>query len=162
MKRVPDREPLWASSLADQPRPDDDVIARVVEEPEDDDPPASVRQPRERPPAGRRALAVGAVAAVGIGVLATALEGRGAMLIETVPSGWGDVPMSCDTVRIEQGDRAVERFRCRAVGGRPLPAGSYHSPESQWTSDITRRNARRSHVVISDDGDVEGWATYGP
>ena len=93
-------------------------------------------------------------------VLLIALEGEGSLVIEDVPSGWGDVPMICDTERLQDGVRAVERFWCRAVGGRELPTGTFRSPGSQWRSDITRAPARRSLVRISPDGEVEGWATY--
>ena len=152
------KEPLWADSLADQPRPDYDVIVRVLEEePEDEAPPPPPREPRE-PPGPRRILA--ALGLLLVVAVLIAREGDGALTIADVPSGWGDVPMSCDTVRLERDERAVEHFTCRAIGGRPLPAGTYRSPESQWTSDISRRDADSSHVKISKDGEVVGWATY--
>ena len=88
------------------------------------------------------------------------MEGEGSLIIEDVPSGWGDVPMICDTERLADGDRAIERFWCRAVGGRELPTGTFRSPGSQWRSDITRLPAKRSLVRISEDGEVEGWAIY--
>lgn len=154
-----EREPLWASGLASQPRPDYDVIVRVLDDEPDDDPSPSGPDSRPSPPPSRRSV-VAAVVAVIVLLLAIAAEGRGSLLIEDVPSGWGEVDMTCRTERLEEGDRAVERFWCRAVGGRALPAGTYRSPRSQWTSDITRRPAQESRVRISPDGDVEGWATY--
>lgn len=154
------REPLWASSLADQQSAGyDDVVVRVLEEPEDELPKSPPRPPGGAP-RDRRSLVAASIVAVVVFGVAIALEGRGSLTIADVPSGWGDVPLTCDTVRIEQGDRAVEHFRCRAIGGRPLPAGLYESPGSQWTSDITRRPARRSRIRISRDGLVTGWATY--
>ena len=92
--------------------------------------------------------------------LVTALSARGSLLVDDLPSAWGDVPMNCDTTRIERQERAVELFRCRALGGRGLPPGVYRSPESQWTSDVTRRDARASVVRITPDGEVTGWGLY--
>jgi hypothetical protein len=152
-----EREPLWASGLASQPRPDYDVIVRVLDD-EPDDEPLGPQEPQPSPPS-RRVVVAGAVAIVVL-LLAIATEGRGSLMIVDVPSGWGEVDMTCRTERLEEGDRAVERFWCRAIGGRPLPAGTYRSPGSQWTSDITRRDAEESWVRISRDGEVEGWATY--
>lgn len=150
--------PLWASSLADQPRPDyDDVIVRVLEEPEEAGPTA----PRERqPPAGRRTLLVGVLAWLGAVSLVIALERPGPLTIADVPSGWFDIPMTCHTVRLEREDGAEELFNCRALGGRRLPPGLYRSPRSQWTSDITRRDAKESRIRISPDGELVGWARY--
>jgi hypothetical protein len=150
------REPLWASSLADQPRLDhDDVVARVLDEPEEI-PPTPGDQPRPRRPT----LFLGAVAAIGILALLAVLEGGGRLTIDDLPSSWGDIPMTCHTGRLEQGERAVEWFNCRAVGGRTPAPGVYRSPASQWTSDVTRRDARESWIRISDDGVVVGWAKY--
>lgn len=154
------RKPLWASGLADQPRADfDDVVVRVVEdEPEED---ARPQPPRpERPPGRGRVPAWVAIPAVVVFGLAIAFEGRGSMRIDEVPSFWGDVPMTCDTVRLARGDRAVERFTCRAVGDGRLPPGLYRSPDARWSSDFTGRPARSSRIRISRDGEVTGWATY--
>jgi hypothetical protein len=150
------REPLWASSLADQPRPDyDDVTVRVLEEPDE-----TASPPGDRQGAPRWKLMVGALPAIAIVALAIALEDGGALTIAEVPSYWGDAPMTCDTVRFEQGERAVEWFSCRALAGRRLPPGLYRSPDSQWTSDITRLDARQNVIRISPEGKVVGWATY--
>ena len=151
-------EPLWASSLADQTRPDyDDVIVRVLEEEAEEAPPAPAG---DQQPLGRRPLVIGIVAATAAFVLAIALEREGSMTIAEVPSYWEDVPMTCHTVRLEEDERAIEMFRCRAVGGRSLPPGLYRTPDARWMSDITRRAARASQIRISPDGDVTGWATY--
>ena len=133
------------------------MLVRVLEE-EPDDAPAA---PREQPPPGRRPTAVVAIVAVlALGALVMAQPSGGSILSEDVPSRWEDVPMTCDTLRIEQGDRAIERFRCRALGGAALPAGVFRPPGAHWTSDITRRPARDSRIEISPDGEVVGWAVY--
>jgi hypothetical protein len=152
------RKPLWASSLADQPRPDYDVIARILEEPEDDphDPPP----PQDQPPARWPMPVLGLAAVLGVIALLIALDGRGSLTIADVPSNWGEIPMTCHTARLEQDDRALEWFRCRATGGLTLPPGVYPSPESQWSSDITREPATESRIQISPDGEAEGWAAY--
>lgn len=154
------RKPLWADSLADQPRADyDDVVIRVLEdEPEEDVRPAPAR--RERAPERRRVPRWAVVAAAVMLLLAVAFEGRGSITIEDAPSYWGDVPMRCDTVRLAAGDEAVEQFTCRAVGGRSLPPGLYRSPDARWNSDLTGQRARQSRIRISPDGEVTGWATY--
>jgi hypothetical protein len=68
--------------------------------------------------------------------------------------------MTCETVRLEQGERALEWFRCRALDGGTLPPGLYRSPQSQWTSDITRRDAVANEMEISPEGVLTGWAAY--
>ena len=129
------------------------MIVRVLEEePEEVPSPSSPRR--------RRPLVLGTVGALGLVALVVAQGGGGRLIAEEVPSGWGDVEMTCDTLRLEKDGRAIERFTCRALGGQPLPAGLYESPESQWTSDITRVQAKKSRIRISPDGEVEGWATY--
>jgi hypothetical protein len=158
-----ERRPLWAGPIADEPRHGyEDVVVRVLEEePEELPPPPPPTQPsRDQPPAERRSPAPWLLTVLAVVGLTIALEGRGSITIVDVPSFWGDVPMTCHTVRVERDEGAVEWFRCRAVGGRPLPAGVYRSPESQWTSDITRRDARESRIRIWPDGDVVGWARY--
>lgn len=156
MSSADQRRPLWAGSLADQPRSDyDDVIVRVLEEPEEAPPP-----PRDRRPAGRGSLVAGVLLTIGIAALVIALDRPQSLTVADVPSYWGDVPMTCHTARLEQDDGAIEWFWCRAVGGRSLPPGLYRSPESQWISDITRRRARESRIRISADGEVAGWARY--
>lgn len=153
------REPLWASSLADESRPDyDDVIVRVLDEPDEPrraEPPP--REPGERPPL----LALGLLAGVFLLGLLIATPGRTSWTVEDVPSYWGEIPMTCHTVRLEQdAPRAAEWFWCRSLGGRRLPPGLYESPESQWTSDLTRRVARENRIRITEDGDLSGWARY--
>lgn len=151
-------KPLWADGLAEQPEPDyDDVIVRVLEEEESEDAPAPARRGA---PQGRRAFVIAAVAAAAIVGLAAALAPRTAFTLDDVPSFWGDVPMTCKTARFAQDERAVEFFWCRATSGESLPPGLYESPESSWTSDITRRPARSSRIRITPDGEVAGWATY--
>ena len=68
--------------------------------------------------------------------------------------------MRCDTARIQQTGRALELFRCRATGGGTLPTGVYRSPRSQWTSDLTRIDARVNLIEIFPDGELVGWAAY--
>lgn len=133
------------------------MIVRVLEEEPENVPaaPTGERGPRRRLP-----LVLGTVATLAVGAVALAQDGSGSLTFEEVPSGWEDVPMTCDTMRIERGNRAIERFRCRALGGRPLPVGVFRPPGSTWTSDITRRPARDSRIEISEDGDVVGWAIY--
>jgi hypothetical protein len=151
------RKPLWAGWKEEEPQDDfADVIVRVFEE---EDEPVEAPPPPAAPPQPRSpwlALPV-TLAVVGLALL---LAPSGSWQIADVPSGWGDVPMTCDTLRIEKGDQAAEFFSCRALGGRPLPPGLYESPESQWTSDITRRDARESRIRIPRDGRLSGWAVY--
>ena len=150
--------PLWASSLADRPRSDyDDVIVRVLEEPEKETPAPPAREPQ---PGRRRTLVLGVLGWLGVVSLVIALERPGPLTITEVPSGWFDIPMTCHTVRLEREDSAVELFNCRALGGRRLPPGLYRSPKSQWTSDITRRDAKESRIRISPDGELVGSARY--
>ena len=150
------REPLWASSLADQPRREAEP-ARVRAPADSQERPApSITRERE----GRPLVALGALAAVTIVALAIALAGDKWMTVEDLPSAWGDVPMTCETMRLEQGDRALEWFRCYAVGGGALPPGVYRSPVSQWTSDVTRRDAVVNEIEIAPDGELTGWAAY--
>jgi hypothetical protein len=144
-------EPLWASSLADQPRRHEDVVR-----------PQLTAVPREtQPRVGQRAIAlVGLAAVITVVALAASLTGRSGLAIEDVPSFWGDVQMTCHTARFTQDQRALELFRCHAVDGGTLPPGVYTSPEATWTSDITRRDARVNRIRISPDGELTGWAAY--
>jgi hypothetical protein len=148
-------EPLWATSLAREPRRVEDVPRPPAPEPVRDTP-----APEQGPPlVGVRVLA--AVALAGLVVVLTAsLVGRNSFSIGDVPSAWGDVKMRCHTARFEQDGRAVELFRCHAVGGGTLPAGLYESPESLWTSDVTRIDARANEIRIFPDGKLVGWAAY--
>ena len=133
------------------------MIVRVLEE-EPDEVPAPTREPSPR--RSRRPLALGVLAALGLGALVIVQEGGGRLISEEVPSYWGEVPMTCDTLRMEQGGRAIERFKCRALGGRALPSGLFEPPDSAWASDITGRESKDSRIRISPDGEVEGWAIY--
>lgn len=146
-------EPLWADSLAHQRRPD--VIARVVEEPDDDPPP-----PRDRRPAARRPLVFAALPLGFVLIALLALRTSGSLTLQEVPSYWNDIPMTCDTLRLERDARAWEWFECRALGGGSLPQGTYDGPEARWTSDITRGRARTSRIRISPTGELVGRATY--
>ncbi len=150
------REPLWASSLAERPRPADDDV-RPLEARAD---PAS--QPQAPTGIGRRRAALGVVALVTVIVaaLAAALPGRGSWSLQDVPSFWGAVQMTCHTLRLERDDHSVELFRCRATGGGTLPPGLYRSPVDTWTSDITRRDALANEIRITPDGELRGWAAY--
>lgn len=148
-------EPLWARSLAHQPQPEHDVVDPAPDEAEE-----VLPQPAARQPVGRRVIAIGVVAAIATVWLATALPGNGWATFDDVPSYWEEVPMTCDTMRIERDEGAVEWFRCHAVGGGALPPGDYRSPDARWTSDITGRDARANEIEITADGEVTGWATY--
>jgi hypothetical protein len=143
-------EPLWASSLADQPRREED-FAPVA--------PVKRAAPTRRRP-GQGAAAVVAIVAVVAVLLMAPLAERSALLIEDVPSYWGDVQMTCHTARFADDDRALELFNCRAIDGGTLPPGVYGSPDDTWTSDITRRDARVNRIRISPDGALTGWAAY--
>lgn len=157
MSRGDPPEPLWAYSLAEQPRPD--VIARVVEE-EPVDTPAPPRPAGAPRPARASGLVMGTLAAIAVAAVAFAVRDGGEWTVADVGSYWGDVPMICETTRLEQGEKAIEWFECRAVSGGVLPPGLYESPESQWTSDLTRKDAQESRIEISRDGRVVGWAKY--
>jgi hypothetical protein len=68
--------------------------------------------------------------------------------------------MTCETARFEQDARAFELFECHALDGATLPYGVYETPESQWTSDLTRQNAIENVIVISREGQLKGMAVY--
>ena len=154
---------LWADPQPEESQQHSDVVARVV--PEEPDPPPrrdrEPRQPRERQPTRLRpaTVAIGAFIAIVIVGLAASQAG-GSFAVEDVPSAWDDTPMICKTVRLEEGPRAIELFRCRAVAGPALPPGVYRAPDSRWTSDITRVPARANGMEIARDGELIGWATY--
>ena len=137
---------LWAGH-EDEPPPEEEVAKEPEQPPRPD-------APRRIP---NKVVIVAAV--VGLLVALAAVPDRGTLLVDDVPSAWGNVPMRCYTARIENPGRALELFRCRALGGAPLPAGLYRSPESSWTSDITRIDARRNEMRISRDV-LTGWAVY--
>ena len=152
------REPLWASSLADQPPRYDDVSVswELEEEPKAPKAPKPPKEPRDRRLLPGLLIVLGVVFAFAL----AALTDGGTLAVDDLPSGWGDTPMICKTARIQDGGAAFEMFRCHAVGGGVLPPGVYRSPESQWTSDFTRRDARASEIRIGTDGEVHGWAAY--
>jgi hypothetical protein len=70
--------------------------------------------------------------------------------------------MTCATVRVEEDDRALEFFRCKAQGAGRLPPGDYRPPETDWRSDFDRRRATDHAIRISPNGVVLGWARYVP
>lgn len=147
--------PLWASSLAHQARREEAVAPPAAE-----DAMATAVHREIQLPVGQRAVALFLLAAVTVVALAASLAGHNSMSVEDVPSYWGDVRMTCHTARFERDERALELFRCHAIGGGTLPPGVYASPDSIWTSDITRRNARLNAMRISPDGELTGWAAY--
>jgi hypothetical protein len=149
------REPLWASSLADQPQRTCDAVPPEPDEAQEA-PPRPIAEPR----VGPRAVAFGGLAVTVMVVLAMLAADRGSFKVEDVPSFWEDIEMTCRTARLERDDRALEVFSCQAVRGGTLPPGIYRSPDAQWTSDLTRRDARANAIEISPDGELTGWATY--
>lgn len=151
MNRRQPYRPLWADPPPDpQPRLDV-VVHRVVEE--DDEIVAPARSARPRPWAAIAALIL-------VAATLAVVRDRDALIIETVPSGWEDIVMRCDTLRLQSAEGAVEAFHCRAVGGGVLPPGVYSSPDARWTSDITLRDARASLITISPEGELRGRAIY--
>jgi hypothetical protein len=150
------RKSLWADPLADEPERESDVVARVLPDDPEPSPPRAHPRKSVRP----RAFALGMLGAIVVVALATAQAGGGSLAVDDVPSAWNEVPMTCKTARFEQGRRALELFRCHALGGGTLPPGVYRSPDSLWTSDITRRDARANVMEISPEGELRGWAAY--
>ncbi len=151
-------KPLWADLPPDEPDPYADVTSRWTydqDEPESADP-----APQE--PGRGRAIGLAAASLVAGVLVVLAMTTGSAFSVQTVPSGWGDIPMRCETVRVDDGDHALETFSCRATDSSRLPPGRYESPDSQWTSDITREDARASVVEISGDGKLSGVAVFGP
>ena len=65
-------------------------------------------------------------------------------------------------MRIEEDDRTLEYFRCKAQGAGQLPPGAYRPPETNWSSDFDRRRATDHAIRISPTGVVLGWALYAP
>jgi hypothetical protein len=70
--------------------------------------------------------------------------------------------MTCATVRVEEDDRALELFRCKAQGADQLPPGDYRPSGTDWRSDFDRRRATDYAIRISANGVVLGWARYVP
>jgi len=104
------------------------------------------------------------VALVALGVLfGVIVSGQSSRVtISDLESYWGNVEMTCATVRVEEDGRALEVFRCRAQGAGRLPPGAYRPPESNWNSDFDRRPAADHAIRISSTGEVLGWALYVP
>ena len=144
-----DREPykpLWAASLRREASPKPEAA------------------PKPKPPSfrARPALAIAAlvVFAVLLGVIVSDDSSR--VTFAKLPSYWGSVEMTCATVRIEEDDRTIEIFRCKAQGAGQLPPGAYRPPETNWNSDFDRRPAKDHAIRISPNGVVVGWALYVP
>jgi hypothetical protein len=139
-------EPLWAESLRREPSPKPEAPAKPK-------PPSF--------PAGPALAIVGLVAfAVLLGVIVSDHSGR--VTFADLPSYWESVEMTCATVRIEEDDRTLEMFRCKAKGAGQLPPGAYRPPETNWNSDFDRRRATDHAIRISPNGVVLGWALYVP
>ena len=139
-------EPLWAESLRREASPKPEAAAKPK-------PPSF--------PAGPALAIVALVAfAVLLGVIVSDHSSR--VNFADLPSYWGSVEMTCATVRIEEDDRTLEFFRCKAQGAGQLPPGSYRPPETNWNSDFDRRPATDHAIRISPNGVVLGWARYVP
>lgn len=146
------REPLWASSLAEEePRPDYDAVFEFEE-------PAAPEEVVEPSPLPWIAVIL-LTALVMVGVT-LALSDRSTLVVQDVPSFWGSIPMNCHTARLTQQGNAVELFRCHATDGETLPPGRYRSPDAQWNSDLTGEASLASIMVISPEGELRGWAAY--
>jgi hypothetical protein len=159
-------EPLWASSLATQPRPDD-VTVHVVERERDEKPPRrrpegprpqEPGRPPRQAPARRRQIAAGVALLAVLAAVLAASTGRAS--IADLSSSWDDISMTCRTLRMEDGPRALEVFSCRSDDGRRLPTGTYASPRTVWQSDVDRREAVATRIRITPGGDLTGWALY--
>src|SRR3712207_5405126 len=139
-------EPLWAESLRRAPSPKPEVPAKPT------------------PPSfpARRALALVAVVAVAVLVGVIVSDRSDRVTFANLRSYWGTVEMTCATVRIEDADRTLEWFRCKAQGAGRLPPGTYRPPETRWNSDFDRRPARDHAIRISPTGVVLGRALYVP
>ena len=140
-------EPLWAESL------------RRTRSPK----PGAPANPK--PPSFPAGPALAIVALVASAVLIGAIvsdDDSGGFTFADLPSSWGSVEMRCATVRIEEEDRTLEIFRCKAQGAGQLPPGAYRPPETNWNSDFDRRRATDHAIRISPNGVVLGWARYVP
>ena len=144
-----DREPykpLWAESLRREASPKPEAASKP------------------KPPSFRERPALAIVALVMFGVLLGVIvsDDSSRVTFADLPSYWGSVEMTCDTVRIEEDDRTLEFFRCNAQGTGQLPPGAYRPPETTWNSDFDRRRATDHAIRISPTGEVLGWALYVP
>lgn len=150
---------LWVDPEPDEPDPHTDVTVRWTVESDDEEPPAP--DPHTSVPARSPLFAIAVVAAVATVALLSLAAPGGSLIAKTVPSAWEDIPMSCKTVRVERAPQAVEAFRCHATGGdEDLPPGRYVTPDANWTSDLTRQEARYSVMEISPGGVLRGIAAY--
>jgi len=139
-------EPLWAESLRREASPQPEATAKP--------------KPPSFPP--RPALAIVALVVVAVLVGAIVSDDSDRVRFAHLPSYWESVKMTCATLRVEEDDRTIEMFRCKARGAGQLPPGSYRSPEINWNSDFDRRPARDLAIRISPNGVVVGWALYVP
>ena len=139
-------EPLWAESLRREASPEPEAAAKP--------------KPPSFPP--RPALALVALVVLAVLVGAIVSDDSGRVTFAHLPSYWESVKMTCATVRIEEDDRTIEIFRCKAKGAGQLPPGSYRPPETNWNSDFDRRRATDLAIRISPNGVVVGWALYVP
>jgi hypothetical protein len=139
-------EPLWAESLRREASPKPEAAAKP------------------KPPSfpARPALAIAAVVAVAVLIGAIVSDDSGRVTFAHLASYWESVEMTCATVRIEEDDRTIEIFRCKAQGAGQLPPGTYRPPETNWNSDFDRRRATDLTIRISPTGVVVGWALYNP
>ena len=139
-------EPLWAESLRREASPKPEAAAKP------------------KPPSFRASPAVAVVALVVCGALLSVIvsDPSDRVTFADLPSSWESVEMTCATVRVEEDDRALEFFRCKAQGAGQLPPGDYRPPETHWRSDFDRRRATDHAIRISPNGVVLGWARYVP
>jgi hypothetical protein len=139
-------EPLWAESLRREASPKPEAPAK----------------PKRPSFPARPALAIVAVVAVAVLVGAIVSDDSDRVTFANLPSYWESVEMRCATLRIEEDDRTLEFFRCKAEGAGQLPPGTYRPPETNWNSDFDRRRATDLKIRISPTGVVVGWALYDP
>ena len=139
-------EPLWAESLRREASPKPEAAAK----------------PKPPPFPSRPALAIAAVVALALLIGAIASDGSGRVTFANLPSYWESVGMRCATLRVEEDDRTLEFFRCKAQDAGQLPPGTYRPPETNWNSDFDRRRATDVAIRISPAGVVVGWALYNP
>jgi hypothetical protein len=139
-------EPLWAESLRREASPKPEAAATP-----------------KRPSFPRRpVLVIAALVACAVLVGAILSDGSSRVTFAHLPSYWESVAMTCATLRVEEDDRTVEFFRCKARGAGRLPPGEYRPPGTSWNSDFDRRRATDHRIRISPNGVVVGWALYVP
>src|SRR5262245_34880644 len=118
-------DPLWAESLRREGSPKQEAAAKPK-------PPSFGTRP---------ALAIVALVVCAVLLGAIVSDDLSRVTVADLPSYWGSVEMTCATVRVEEDDRALEFFRCKAQGAGQLPPGDYRPPETNWNSDFDRRPA---------------------